>query len=206
LWFIYKYATIDLYIIFKIYFMKRLFNLFLCSVLGLASFSLLAVPSYAQTDWDWDDDYTYDSSYYDDWDYSYSYDGSEELAGLLGGASLVFGGVMMIVSVVLSLGMYIYSALTLMTIAKKLGYENGWFAWVPLLNIALLFQMGDKNPWLVLLVLIPGLGGLIIAILAIISLMTICEKRGYDKLLGLLSLIPVANLILLGVLAWGKKE
>ena len=97
-------------------------------------------------------------------------------------------------------------ALTLMKTAQKLGAENAWYAWIPILNIVLLFKLGEQNPWLILLMLIPGIGALIVGILAIIGTMKICEKRGYDKLLGLLMLVPIANLILWGMLAWGKKN
>jgi len=70
----------------------------------------------------------------------------------------------------------------------------------------LLFKLGEQNPWLILLSLIPGIGTLVVAILSIIATMKVCEKRGYDKFFGLLMLVPVANLILWGMLAWGKKD
>ncbi len=205
--------------------MRKLFNITLGVVLGLASYALVAFPTMAQDvaeDLPIDDDYTttsyddYDWEYdwdYDDWDYDWSTDTSESsldleegLATILGGMTLLFGGVALIFGITVSLATYIYSSLALMTIANKLGNENGWFAWVPILNTILLFQLGDKNPWLLLIAFIPGIGALVIAILCIIIIMTICEKRGYDKLLGLLSLVPIANLVLIGVLAWGKKE
>lgn len=205
--------------------MRKLFNITLGVVLGLASYALVAFPTMAQDvaeDLPIDDEYTttsyddYDWEYdwdYDDWDYDWSTDTSESsldldegLATILGGMTLLFGGVALIFGITVSLATYVYSSLALMTIANKLGNENGWFAWVPILNTILLFQLGDKNPWLLLIAFIPGIGALIIAILCIIIIMTICEKRGYDKLLGLLSLVPIANLVLIGVLAWGKKE
>lgn len=205
--------------------MRKLFNITLGVVLGLASYALVAFPTMAQDvaeDLPVDDEYTttsyddYDWEYdwdYDDWDYDWSTDTSESsldleegLATILGGMTLLFGGVALIFGITVSLATYVYSSLALMTIANKLGNENGWFAWVPILNTILLFQLGDKNPWLLLIAFIPGIGALVIAILCIIIIMTICEKRGYDKLLGLLSLVPIANLVLIGVLAWGKKE
>jgi hypothetical protein len=93
-----------------------------------------------------------------------------------------------------------------MKIAQKLNHENPWFAWIPILNVVQLFQMGEQNPWLVALILIPGLGALVVGVISIIAIMNICEKRGYEKLLALLMLIPIGNFILLGMLAWGKKE
>ncbi len=198
--------------------MKRILNFVATLLLLLMPLSLIVTPVAAQTD----DEIMFDTSYEDyDWDsyisdYDYDYSGdwessledygvSEAGIAAFGALGILFGGFMLIVSLVLSLSLYFYTSFALMKIAKKLEVENAWFAWVPILNMALLLKMGMQNPWLILLVLIPGLGALIVAILSVIATMKICERRGYDKLLGLLSLVPVANLVLLGVLAWGKK-
>lgn len=192
--------------------MKRLLNISLCLMLGIMSLSFLALPASAQTEDDYTtttvDEYDYDWEYdYDyDWDSTLSDEESGVLAGLLGGGAMIFGGIMLVFSIIISLSLYVYASLALMNIAKKMNQENTWFAWVPILNTVLLFKMGDQNPLLLLLLLIPGIGALIVGVFSIISLMNICEKRGYDKLLGLLALVPLANLILIGVLAWGKKE
>ena len=185
--------------------MRKIFTLLLSFIVLFGSVSFLALPLYAQEDemvttddWDYDWDYEWDS----DFDSTTNYDGLSDLIG----AGLVVGSVMLVFALVLSLGLYIYSSLALMTLAKRLDQENTWFAWVPILNMVLLYRMGDMNPLLILIVLIPGLGAAVVGIISIIALMNICEKRGYDKLLGLLALIPLANLILLGVLAWGNRK
>lgn len=67
------------------------------------------------------------------------------------------------------------------------------------------FKLGDQNPMLLLLLLIPGLGALIVAVLSIIALANITEKRGYEKLLVLLVLIPLGMFVLLYLLAWKPK-
>jgi hypothetical protein len=198
--------------------MKRILTLIISFAFVFASFATIAAPTFAleseslraQDDWDWDSDW--DDDWWDDTDtgmettYQTDFEGSEELGALLGGATAIFGGIMLLFSLVLGLGAYIFTALALMALAKRLGYENGWFAWIPLLNLALMFKMGDMNPLLVLLALIPGIGGLAVGIIAVIALMNICEKRGYERLLGLLFLVPLANIVLLGILAWGKKD
>lgn len=187
--------------------MKKILTLILSFAFVLASFSMIAVPALAQTedstvtydDWDdWDDDWWDEGTTTDTFE-DITWEGDEELAALFGGAILVvtFGSMFF---------MYIYSAITLSKIAKNLNHENGWFAWIPILNAVLLFKMGDLNPLLVLLALIPAIGALAVAILSIIAFMNICEKRGYEKLLGLLAIVPVGNLVLLGMLAWGKKK
>lgn len=185
--------------------MRKIFTLLLFFIVLFGSVSFLALPLYAQedemvttNDLDYDWDYEWDSNYDSAPDY-------EGLSDLIGGG-LVVGSVMLIIALVFSLGFYVYFSLALMTLAKRLDQENSWFAWVPILNMVLLYRMGDMNPLLILIVLIPGLGAAVVGIISIIALMNICEKRGYDKLLGLLALVPLANLILLGVLAWGNRK
>ena len=187
--------------------MKKALTLFFSFAFILGSFSMIAAPALMQPessvlaydDWDtWDNDW-WEADTTTTTTYGTDLEGVDELAALFGGFVLVFffG----------TLGFtYIYTSITLMAMAKRLDYENAWFAWIPILNIVLLLKMGDMNPLLVLLILIPGLGGLAIAIINIIALMNICEKVGYEKLLALLVLVPIANFVLLGMLAWGKKD
>ena len=125
--------------------------------------------------------------------------------------------------------LYIYFALTLMVTAKKLGLKNGWFAWVPILNMILLFQCAGLSPWLFLFLLIPlmlfylslfSLANILAIVILMISIiaaviltvysyMKIAERRGFESWLGILIILPIANLIIPGYLAWGeppKKE
>ncbi|HNR53348.1 MAG TPA: DUF5684 domain-containing protein [Candidatus Dojkabacteria bacterium] len=191
--------------------MRRFISGAILSLLLLLPFAGITTPILAQTaddyvttsleEYDWNTNYDW-KSLVKDYDYS-------ELADTTTGVGIIaalFGGVMLFVSIICSLGMYIYMALTLMKTAQKLKAEDAWYAWIPILNVVLLFKLGEQNPWLILLSLIPGIGTLVVAILSIIATMKVCEKRGYDKFFGLLMLVPVANLILWGMLAWGKKD
>ncbi len=118
----------------------------------------------------------------------------------------LFTSTVLVFAILLGLARYIYSALTLQKTAEKLGMKDTWYAWIPILRKILLFNMGNQNPYLLLLALIPGIGTLVIAIISIVATMNICEKRGHDKMIGLLVLIPLAGLILWGVLAWGEDK
>lgn len=118
----------------------------------------------------------------------------------------VFAGGLILVWSAIGLASYVYSALALMKIGRELGYQNPWYAWIPILNIIMLFNLGNQNPWLILLMLIPGIGALIVGILTIIALANIAEKRGYDKLIALLSLIPLGAYVLMYLLAWKPKK
>lgn len=118
----------------------------------------------------------------------------------------LFTSTVLVFAILLGLARYIYSALTLQKTAETLGMKDTWYAWIPILRKILLFNMGNQNPYLLLLALIPGIGTLVIAIISIVATMNICEKRGHDKMIGLLVLIPLAGLILWGVLAWGEDK
>lgn len=126
------------------------------------------------------------------------------LAGTVFGT--LFTSTILVFVILLGLAQYIYLAVTLQKTAEKLGMKDTWYAWIPILNGILLFKMGDQNPYLLLLGLIPGIGALAIAIISIIATMKVCEKRGHDKMVGLLILIPLAKLILWGILAWGDNK
>ncbi len=158
------------------------------------------------------DDYNYE-------DYTWDYDSQPqdlmyrtndaidpEEATALAGFMALFAGVYMVVVLTISAGTYIFMGLALSKIGKELGYENPWFAWVPVLNTIMMFQLGEQNPWLLLLLLIPGIGAFVVAILGIIAMANITAKRGYEKLLVLLFLVPFGMFVLMYLLAWKPKS
>lgn len=132
--------------------------------------------------------------------------GEEAWESILGGTALLFTGAYLIVSILLAVASYIFYGLSLSKIGKELGYKDTWFAWIPILNLIMLFKLGNQNPWLLLLFLIPGIGGLIILILTAVAIANISEKRGYEKILALLVLIPFGMFVLLYLLAWKPKK
>lgn len=89
------------------------------------------------------------------------------LAGTVFGT--LFTSTILVFVILLGLAQYIYLAVTLQKTAQKLGMKDTWYAWIPILNGILLFKMGDQNPYLLLLGLIPGIGALAIAIISIIA-------------------------------------
>lgn len=149
-----------------------------------------------QTDVNLDDAYDY-------LDYSDQYPPMETPALTAGLAAISI--TVWFICIVIGLAGYIFGALALQKIGKEMGYENSWFAWVPILSNIMLFKLGGQNPNLLFLLLIPGLGGLIISIFSLIALMNITEKRGYDKVLALLVLTGIGTYILLYLLAWKPK-
>jgi len=103
---------------------------------------------------------------------------------------------------------YVYSALALMAIAKKTKTPNGWLAFIPIANVYLLTQMaGVSGLWtlIVLAPIVPIIGGLAMIIVSIWLMWTIAEKINFPGWTSLLLLIPMVNLVMLGIWAWSKK-
>ncbi len=183
--------------------------------------SLFLVPAtfiFAQEDttvdedvilYDTEVDTTYDEYDYPDYDlYDYeAYDSINDLevsdtmtAGLAAISITIW-----LIFMLIGLASYIFSSYALYKIGQEMGYANSWFAWVPILNMIMMFKLGEQNPNLLFLLLIPGIGALIVSIFYLIAIMNITEKRGYDKLLGLLVFTGIGTYILLYLLAWKPK-
>lgn len=142
-----------------------------------------------------------------EWDYEFNSDDFEDEydtddIAAVGSAFAGLAFIWIAICFLMGIAVYVYSSLAYMNIAKKLNYPNPWFAWIPILNIVLHFQIGGMSGWFVLLMLVP----LANIVVYVIAMMNICEKLGKEKLLGLLALVPIANYILLGILAWDKDD
>ncbi len=69
---------------------------------------------------------------------------------------------------------YVIVGIRLMNLCNASGVSNGWFSFVPLLNFTRWARLAGKNPWLVLLFLIPIVG----VILSWIWLSRISDETG----------------------------
>ncbi len=111
---------------------------------------------------------------------------------------------------------YIYFSLCLYFIAKKTDVPNPWIAWIPLVNLWTFVSAAGKQWWwaavvvgMFVLTIVP-VAGLIFYLAGIgvtIHLwMLITENLGKNKWLGLLMLVPIANLIFPAILAFSKDD
>jgi hypothetical protein len=96
------------------------------------------------------------------------------------------------------LAVYVYFALAIQTMANKTNTANAWLAWIPIVNIFLLLNIGKKPLWWFLLLLIP----LVNIVISIMIWMAVAEARGKPSWWGILMIVPVVNLIVPGYLAW----
>jgi Family of unknown function (DUF5684) len=129
-------------------------------------------------------------------DYSYNYEAGSSIDPAVGAA---FGAVMLF-WMLLWIAIYVYFAIVLMKIAKKTNTPNGWFAWIPFLNLYLIAKLAGKSGWWLILMLIPFVN----IIIAIIVWMAISKRLGHPEWLGILIIIPIANLIVPGYLAFAE--
>ena len=110
---------------------------------------------------------------------------------------------------------HLYIAAALFSISKKLAMNQGWLAWIPILNWLLFIRMGQKPWWwffvMVITFLIPWLEGLtvafaVIAAASIIIWYRIAIRLGKPGWYGaVMVLLPPFGLFYLAVLAWEKK-
>jgi len=99
--------------------------------------------------------------------------------------------------------LYVYTGFILKTIAKKTNTEDGWLAWIPVINLYLLCRIARKPGWWVILLFIPFLVNVIIFI---ILWMRIAEIRNKPAWLGVLMILPIINFVIAGILAFSDKD
>jgi hypothetical protein len=114
----------------------------------------------------------------------------------------------LVTAIFFALALYVYVSYSLMTIARKTKTDNAWLAWIPVANLYLVTQIA-KVPWWTLLIAIVAsllpLGQILVAVISAWWWWNISERMSRPGWLGILFVIPVANLIAIGILAYGSK-
>ncbi|MFH1867499.1 MAG: DUF5684 domain-containing protein [Candidatus Omnitrophota bacterium] len=95
---------------------------------------------------------------------------------------------------------YTYFSLCLFMIARKAAPETAWLAWLPIINIFLMFSIAGRSYLLFILLFVPVVNILILALLWT-GIAEACSKPAW---VGLLMFIPVVNFFVLGYLAFSK--
>lgn len=104
--------------------------------------------------------------------------------------------------------LYVWTALALSAVFRKAG-EEGWKAWVPVLNVVILLQLGGLSGWLVLLALIPVAGALALWVVQVIACYRINLAFGHGAGMTVLAalLFPVwATVLGFGSARWLGAE
>ena len=102
---------------------------------------------------------------------------------------------------------YVYIAMAVMTIAKRTKTKKAWLAWIPIANLYLLTQIAGVSGWLTIIFLlgfIPFIG-ILVTIFGAWIWWKIAITRHRPGWWGILMVVPIVNLVMIGILAWGKK-
>jgi hypothetical protein len=99
------------------------------------------------------------------------------------------------VIILFSLAYYVVTAYFLMKTADRMGVENGWFAFIPFLNLYLITMMGRKEmSWFVIMLIFSFCFGLVTMVMAILIFMDVAEMLGFERWWGILLIIPFFNI------------
>lgn len=110
---------------------------------------------------------------------------------------------LLVVFILLGLASYVFTAFCLMRMADKLGVENGWFAFIPFLNLWLLTEMGDReSSWFIIMLIFSFCCGIVTAVMVILIMMDVAEKLGFENWWGILLIIPIFNYYVMYKLAF----
>lgn len=137
------------------------------------------------------------------------------LVNAFGGAAL---GSLLAIGIILllivTLAVYVYTALVLQTLARKFKHKHSWLAWIPIVNLVLILNFGNFHwAWifLVLLTFIPFVGWIPLTVVVIIASWRMFQKLHYPGWFALAPIIPlgigmILYLIALGFAAWKPRK
>lgn len=106
-------------------------------------------------------------------------------------------------AVLTSLALYVWVAASLQSVFRKAGQE-GWQAWVPVLNVIVLLRLGGLSGWWALLLLVPAVGVVALAVVVWIACHRINLSFGVGAGMTVLAIVlfPVWS----SVLGWGSAR
>jgi len=133
--------------------------------------------------------------------FNYNYNWDPNQAAAAGAAGGLFAGGMMLFMFIMIVAMYVLMALPLMKIAQKTpGFKDkAWWAWVPILNLVLNYNMGGYSGWWMIL----PIGNIIVLILAWMKISVKCGKPDW---LGILMIVSPLNIIIPFYLAYSSSD
>lgn len=114
-------------------------------------------------------------------------------------------GMVFVAMFILFILLYIYSCLCLHFIAQKTNHQPVWLAWIPIANLFLMCKIAALSYWWLLIILtcfIPLVGVLANAAFFVYLWYKIALARNKPGWLGILTILPIANLVIMGYLAF----
>ena len=111
----------------------------------------------------------------------------------------------------IGIAFYVYMALVWMTIAKKLGYDKPWLAWIPIANM-FLFPILAKKHWAMGFLLFVPIANIVFFIMWTWDIYEQRKYPGWLSLVPVLAIVPIVNflamignLVIWGLVAWSDR-
>ena len=127
------------------------------------------------------------------------------------GALMAFIGAFLVFALVIIIVFYLFSSFAYMAIAKKGKYPSPGIAWIPGIGpVIITWKLSKMHWWPFLLIIwefIPFIGAafsLAFGVFSIIWHWKTFEAIGKPNWWAILLIIPVVNIIILGIAAWSK--
>lgn len=108
------------------------------------------------------------------------------------------GGLIMLISLVVSIGIYFFFCYVMKRICEKAGSEPGILIWIPILQIFPMLKAAGMAAWIFILFLIPVVN----FVVGIIMWVNILKNMGKNPVMVIVLLIPFVNIIYLIYLAF----
>lgn len=97
---------------------------------------------------------------------------------------------------------YLFGSYCFYRIYQKLGSQNAWFAWIPILNNWIMYKEGEQSPWWVIGLFIP-LVNVVALLFLLAAFIKIVQRIGKNPWLILLLIVPLVNFIVMYHFAFG---
>jgi len=123
--------------------------------------------------------------------------------GMLAGVSV---GIIVAIGVLF----YVYFALALATIGKKLNVGKTWMAWIPVVNLFYIPMLAGYEwyyGFLWILAFIPMIGWTVISLILLIWwFWKIAEKRNFPGWFAIFLFVPSISILIPGIIAWYENK
>jgi len=108
--------------------------------------------------------------------------------------------VVILFSLVIAVGLYVFSCYCFKRICEKCGKNPGILVWIPIVQLIPLLEVAGMAVWMIILFFIP----IVNIVIGVMMWAKICEARGKSPWLVIMLFIPVVNIVFVPYLAFSE--
>jgi hypothetical protein len=105
------------------------------------------------------------------------------------------------------IALYFFISFITYAIGERFSIANIWLSFIPGANVYIMLRIAKLPWWLIfflILSIIPGIGTIIFGFILIYIWWKIAERLGKPGWWSLLLMVPIANIVIIAIMAWGK--